>query len=906
MANVQVILDLVDRASRPLQQFTQNVESAAGRVTTSARSMERSLDNLQRLIAGGFVVTQLYRFVDGLQLMNNKLLATTGSTEQLNTALAATRKISDTTGTAITDIGTLYSKVSANAEKLNLDQDQVVTTTYAFANALKASGASAQGAASSLYQFGQILNKGKADGDEMRTILENLSGPVLEMLAKQLGTNVEGLMKLRTDGKLTAEMLSKAFVGASAEIEAVADKMPTSLSQAMNRITNAFGDLILTMERTTGIFSGIAKGLTWLSENLETVAVTIAAVAGAWAAMKIVGWIPIIIEVGMAMLTLAKAIRTVGLAAVTMQSLATGGIAAVAAVAGAAGAAIAAEKAFEKLDANTVKLEGSLTDVGARARGTTGDIRNLKDEASTGVDMERAAKEADRFVESLRKQVREYGLIGAEKAKVQAETFALNDAQKQEVATLTQTLAAKEKAKKAQEEADRASKKSADERKRATEQLIKGFNQELDKIEKQRIGYDQLSASAKLRYDLENGELAKLDPKKKALLVQLQQEADAYQLVADRAKQQYDLMVSVQELGTKTVGDTKAASTYYNDLITVGKEQAEINKKAAEAVRGLEDAYEGVKVRIEATQVLVANLKEEQAKGGKINEGLLNTYNQQLAALQMQAGVYSAMLNGGSFAQVQAQIKANLTSQQEINLQTKMYNDLVAQPAAELKLINDEMAILKQYLKDGVIGVQQFDVEMGKLHERRFKALGKELTDFEQAAVKAAKGMENSMSSFFFDLMQGKITDLATSFKQMIDKMVADYLASVIAQELFGGFVSPNVNRRGVAASGGTGLVGAAMQWLGGMFRAGGGDVASGSPYIVGEIGPELFIPKSSGTIIPADVTAGMMGSAGGNNLTVQVTAMDSQDVLRAMDKIKRPLAEMMNGTNRTYNMGAR
>jgi len=52
---------------------------------------------------------------------------------------------------------------------------------------------------------------------------------------------------------------------------------------------------------------------------------------------------------------------------------------------------------------------------------------------------------------------------------------------------------------------------------------------------------------------------------------------------------------------------------------------------------------------------------------------------------------------------------------------------------------------------------------------------------------------------------------------------------------------------------------------LKGMFRAQGGPVNSGSPYIVGENGPELFTPNTSGRIIPNhNLTSG--GNAGGNN----------------------------------------
>jgi len=50
--------------------------------------------------------------------------------------------------------------------------------------------------------------------------------------------------------------------------------------------------------------------------------------------------------------------------------------------------------------------------------------------------------------------------------------------------------------------------------------------------------------------------------------------------------------------------------------------------------------------------------------------------------------------------------------------------------------------------------------------------------------------------------------------------------------------------------------------------RAGGGPVASGGAYLVGELGPELFIPSSGGgTIIPNDRVSG------GSKITINVTA---------------------------------
>ena len=47
--------------------------------------------------------------------------------------------------------------------------------------------------------------------------------------------------------------------------------------------------------------------------------------------------------------------------------------------------------------------------------------------------------------------------------------------------------------------------------------------------------------------------------------------------------------------------------------------------------------------------------------------------------------------------------------------------------------------------------------------------------------------------------------------------------------------------------------------------RAMGGPVSSGSPYVVGEKGPELFVPHASGTIVPNNQMGGGSGSGSGS-----------------------------------------
>ena len=62
-----------------------------------------------------------------------------------------------------------------------------------------------------------------------------------------------------------------------------------------------------------------------------------------------------------------------------------------------------------------------------------------------------------------------------------------------------------------------------------------------------------------------------------------------------------------------------------------------------------------------------------------------------------------------------------------------------------------------------------------------------------------------------------------------------------------------------------------ALPGIGHIFqtRASGGPVTGGSPYIVGEKGPELFVPGSSGNVVPNH-------EMGGANIVVNVDASGS------------------------------
>jgi hypothetical protein len=85
--------------------------------------------------------------------------------------------------------------------------------------------------------------------------------------------------------------------------------------------------------------------------------------------------------------------------------------------------------------------------------------------------------------------------------------------------------------------------------------------------------------------------------------------------------------------------------------------------------------------------------------------------------------------------------------------------------------------------------------------------------------------------------------------------------------------------------------IGGAISSAFGGFRAAGGSVSAGTPYVVGERGAELFVPSSNGTIVPN----GGMGS------TINVTVNGAIDA----EGTARTIVDVLNRSNARGTLGA-
>ncbi len=120
--------------------------------------------------------------------------------------------------------------------------------------------------------------------------------------------------------------------------------------------------------------------------------------------------------------------------------------------------------------------------------------------------------------------------------------------------------------------------------------------------------------------------------------------------------------------------------------------------------------------------------------------------------------------------------------------------------------------------------------------------------NMQEVGRQTAMSMQSSFQEFFFDAMTGQLKslgDYVKSFLQGIVRAISSALANAFSQKI----ISSILGGGGQESSSGGGFLSAITSLFG--FRADGGPVYAGRPYIVGERGPELFVPSASGTIVP-------------------------------------------------------
>lgn len=187
-----------------------------------------------------------------------RLQAATGSFGAAEKVYQNLYALSQQTGVAISESANAFARFAIAAREIGATNDQVLALVRTVQQAGIIAGASTAETSATVMQLGQALASGRLQGDELRSVLENM--PTLaEALARELGASVGELRKMGEAGKLTADVVMPALIRAGQSLNAEFEKMPPTMGRAFAILGEAMSRFAGDLDRALGLSQGIAR-----------------------------------------------------------------------------------------------------------------------------------------------------------------------------------------------------------------------------------------------------------------------------------------------------------------------------------------------------------------------------------------------------------------------------------------------------------------------------------------------------------------------------------------------------------------------------------------------------------------------------------------------------------------------
>lgn len=344
---------LVVQLSADIKGYEREMRKAVGVTNREARAMEKRFTDMQRRfdrigkgaarsltapfagIAAALGGRELIRMTGVWTDLQSDLALAAGGADNAAIAMGRLSTIARRTYTDVTQTAEGFVSFSTVLRELGVAFEDQLDFVEALNYSLDISGARGEKAASLMNAMARAMAAGELRGQNLNTVIEN-GGRLTQALAESMGVTTIELRKLGQEGRIGR----REMLGLATQLEklgAEADKMPPTIRDGFTLLNNALLEYVGRGDEAVGISRMIAEALEIIADNFDTVADAglkfAAVIAAGMLGRSLAGMIATLGSATGALISFAGAIRTV----TTMGSLATS-LAGLGAVAGPLGA----------------------------------------------------------------------------------------------------------------------------------------------------------------------------------------------------------------------------------------------------------------------------------------------------------------------------------------------------------------------------------------------------------------------------------------------------------------------------------------------------------------------------------------------------------------------------------------
>ncbi|WP_180047559.1 MULTISPECIES: tape measure protein, partial [unclassified Acinetobacter] len=222
----------------------------------------------------GLSVQGLAQAADSYTNLSTRINIATKESGNFEQAISGVHQIALSTNSNLTTTADLFTRLNTVTKDMGMSQQQALDLTKTVTQAIQIGGGSAEAADAAVTQFIQAMQGGVLRGEEFNSIMEGGYG-LAEALAKGLGVTTGELRKMAEAGELSSERVVTAISSQAESVQKTYDQFPTTIGNALQRISTSWEILIGQMDQASGTSSQVAQWLTMLADNIQNLKIFI-------------------------------------------------------------------------------------------------------------------------------------------------------------------------------------------------------------------------------------------------------------------------------------------------------------------------------------------------------------------------------------------------------------------------------------------------------------------------------------------------------------------------------------------------------------------------------------------------------------------------------------------------------
>ena len=279
-------------SDRTWDKFGNKVRKTRRIVQVNLEKIKRSFSglNVQGAIAGlglGLFAKNAIQTAGNAQALELRLKLLTQEYGEYEKAQAIASKAAKTFGLSNLEATEGITNIIGRLRPLGVSLKDIESTYFGFNTAAKLAGVSSMEASNAFRQLAQALGSGRLQGDEFRSLAEQVPTLLLP-IANELGTTVGKLKEFGAQGKITSDVVLRALKKIEAEgagkigsiIEESSLQRFKDFQNAMEDLSRTIGDeLMPAITPLVNLVTKLVKGFAALNPTVKKIVIGISAAA---------------------------------------------------------------------------------------------------------------------------------------------------------------------------------------------------------------------------------------------------------------------------------------------------------------------------------------------------------------------------------------------------------------------------------------------------------------------------------------------------------------------------------------------------------------------------------------------------------------------------------------------------